>query len=61
MEWLLTLVLLKGNNMKCVKISGVPYVMLTIGGILIMENNFTMNNEVKGNPIVNYRKCIFCR
>lgn len=61
LEWLLTLVLLKGNNVKYVKYktNGIPYVMVARGGKLIIGNNFTMNNGIKGNPIGSYRRCTF--
>lgn len=61
LEWLLTLVLLKGNNVKYVKYktNGIPYVMVARGGKNIIGNNFTMNNGIKGNPIGSYRRCTF--
>lgn len=61
LDYLLTLVILKGNNVKYMKFktNGIPYIMVARGGKFVIGNNFTMNNGIKGNPIGSYRRCTF--
>lgn len=48
-----------GNNVQCESFhtSGIPYVMVAIGGKCSIGKNFSMNNGIKGNPIGCYSKC----
>ncbi|MCS2324790.1 acyltransferase [Bacteroides fragilis] len=53
--------LLKGNNVlfKDYRTSGIPYIMVAMGGKFIIGKNFAMNNGIKGNPMGCYQKCTF--
>ena len=53
--------LFKGNNahVKSFRTIGTPYVMVAMEGKLLIGNNFSMNNGIKGNPIGCYSKCTF--
>lgn len=48
-----------GNNVQCESFhtSGIPYIMVAIGGKCRIGKNFSMNNGIKGNPIGCYSKC----
>lgn len=50
---------LNGVDFKSFKSSGVPYVMVARGGCFQIGVNFTMHNEITGNPIGCYDKCTF--
>ena len=49
------------NNIKFnkFKTSGIPYVMVSRGGICTIGCNFKMNNDLYGNPIGRPQPCIF--
>lgn len=53
--------LLKGNNVQFedYRTSGIPYIMVAMGGKFIIGKKFAMNNGIKGNPMGCYQKCTF--
>ena len=53
--------LLKGNNVQFedYRTSGIPYIMVAMGGKFIIDKKFAMNNGIKGNPMGCYQKCTF--
>lgn len=48
-----------GVNYSSFQTNGIPYVMVAIGGRMSIGKNFTMNNNINGNPIGCYDKCTF--
>lgn len=56
-----TCLVLYGNNVSfsSFRTTGIPYVMVAVGGKMTIKENFAMNNGVKGNPIGCYERCIF--
>lgn len=58
---LITFILLRGNGVSYSSFhtSGIPYIMVARGGSFSIDENFTMNNGIKGNPIGCYEKCTF--
>ena len=60
-ETLLSHLLLVLNNVKYSRISvtGIPYVMVSRGGKMIIGKNFSMHNGIKGSPLGVYRRCTF--
>ena len=53
--------LLRLNNVdySTLKSIGIPYVMVARGGHMRIGMNFTMNNNLRGNPIGRYQRCSF--
>lgn len=60
-DFIVTHYRLRGNgvNYKNIYTTGVPFVMVAIGGKLKIGTNFKMNNGIKGNPIGCYDSCSF--
>ena len=50
-----------GNGVRyhSFRTSGVPFVMVALGGQMSVGKNFAMNNGIKGNPIGCYDRCTF--
>ena len=60
-DFIITLYRLHGNgvNYKNIYTTGVPFIMVAIGGKFKIGANFKMNNGIKGNPIGCYDSCTF--
>lgn len=60
-DYIWTIILLKGNNVQCKSFDtcGIPYIMVARGGTFSIDDNFSMNNGIIGNPIGCYDKCTF--
>ena len=60
-ERLITCILFHGNKVKYkdFNTSGIPYIMVAVGGKCSIGKNFYMNNGAKGNPIGSFRRCTF--
>ena len=58
---IVTYILLEGNNVrfKHFTTNGVPYIMVAIGGIMSIGDNFGMNNGLNGGPTGKRGKCAF--
>jgi len=50
-----------GNNVhySSFKTIGIPYVSVAIGGNFSIDENLSMNNGIRGNPIGCYNRCTF--
>ncbi|MBF6598630.1 MAG: acyltransferase [Fermentimonas sp.] len=59
-NFILSIIILKGNNVDFKKINtnGVPFVSVAPKGKCIIGNNFSMNNNLRGNPIGRVQRCI---
>ena len=58
---LITFIILRGNGVSYSSFhtSGIPYIMVARGGFFSIDENFYMNNGIKGNPIGCYERCTF--
>lgn len=58
---LITSIKLKGNNVKysSFKTNGIPFVSVARGGTMVIGSNFSMNNNMHGNPIGCNQPCTF--
>ncbi|WBL26002.1 acyltransferase [Zunongwangia sp. HGR-M22] len=61
LEKLITIYLFKGNRIdyKTFRTRGIPYTMVAKNGRFSIDENFAMNNGIKGNPIGYYNRCTF--
>lgn len=39
--------------------SGIPYISVALGGKCLIDKNFKMNNNLRGNPIGRPQRCVF--
>ncbi|MDD4777220.1 MAG: acyltransferase [Fermentimonas sp.] len=53
-------ILLAGNGVEHKKITtnGIPYISVARGGRCVIGDNFSMNNNLRGNPIGRVQRCI---
>ena len=58
---LITIVKLKGNNVsyKTFDTTGIPYIMVALGGNMSIGKGFSMHNDCSGNPIGCFQPCSF--
>ena len=58
---IITLIKLYGNGVifKNFNTNGIPFIMVSRGGIFKIGDDFKINNELHGNPIGRPQKCIF--
>ncbi len=60
LQYIACRIILYGNNVDYKKIvtSGIPFVSVAEKGKCIIGDNFSMNNNIRGNPIGRVQKCI---
>lgn len=59
-QYIVTRIILNGNNVdhKQIFTIGVPFVSVAQKGKCVIGDNFSMNNDTRGNPIGRVQKCI---
>jgi len=59
-EWLLCRIIFYVYNVQCkpFKTNGLPFISVARGGKCIIDEGFTMNNGLKGNPIGRPQPCV---